>query len=107
MLQLGAAGALTVSTIQVGPAGTFDGSLVTGGFAVRANQNLSGFGVVTGSVTVPLNAAIAPGTLGTAGTLTFSNALTLTNGTLKFDLANVTTAGAGINDLIALNGPLT
>ena len=107
LLQLGAAGALTVSTIQVGPAGTFDGSLVTGGFAVRANQNLTGFGVVTGAVTVPVNAAIAPGTVGAAGTLSFSNALTLTNGTLRFDLANSTTAGGGVNDLIAMSGPLT
>lgn len=110
VLQLGASGGINnASTIQVGASGMLDVSLVTGGFAVRANQTLSGFGVVTGNVGTVSSGILAPGTVGTAGTLSFSNTLALTDAVLKFDLADVTTAGGGTNDLIisgtlALNG---
>ena len=43
---------------------------------------------------------------GQAGTLTISGGLTLGGGLISFDLGNNTTAGAGSNDLIAINGQL-
>ena len=108
ILQLAASGAISnASTILVGANGTFDVSPVTGGFLVRSNQTLAGFGIVTGNVATIQGSIIVPGTAGTAGTLSFSNALALTDATLKFDLTNTTTAGGGVNDLLAMNGSLT
>jgi hypothetical protein len=49
-----------------------DVSAVAGGFTLGAAQTLSGSGSVNG--TVINNGTIAPGTAGTTGTLTFSNA---------------------------------
>jgi len=75
-----------------------------GGITLGAGQSLSGYGVVTGSVTAA-NCPISPGAVGTAGTLSFSNNLTLNGGvTNHFDLAlNPVSAG---NDLIVVGGAL-
>src|SRR6185295_14815139 len=60
-----------------------------------------------GDVTTLSGAQIVPGTNKVAGTLTFSNNLTLGTGTkLSFDLADVATIGGGTNDLILVNGNL-
>jgi autotransporter-associated beta strand protein len=75
-----------------------------GGISLGAGQNLSGYGVITGSVTAA-NCPVSPGTVGTAGTLSFSNNLTLNGGvTNHFDLA-LDPASAG-NDLIIVAGAL-
>ena len=58
-----------------------------GGITLAAGQSLSGYGVITGSVTAA-NCPISPGAVGAAGTLSFSNNLTLNGGvTNHFDLA--------------------
>jgi len=75
-----------------------------GGITLGAGQNLSGYGVITGSVAAA-NCPVSPGAVGTAGTLSFSNNLTLNGGaTNHFDLA-LDPASAG-NDLIVVAGTL-
>ena len=75
-----------------------------GGITLAAGQSLSGYGVITGSVTAA-NCPVSPGAAGTAGTLSFSNNLTLNGGvTSHFDLA-LDPASSG-NDLIVVAGAL-
>ncbi len=75
-----------------------------GGISLGAGQSLSGYGVITGSVSAA-NCPISPGAVGTAGTLSFSNNLALNGGvTNHFDLA-LDPASAG-NDLIVVGGAL-
>jgi autotransporter-associated beta strand protein len=75
-----------------------------GGLALSAGQSLSGSGIVTGNVAAA-NCLISPGTGGVAGTLTFSNGLTLNGGTTShFDLAPDPNAAG--NDLIVVGGAL-
>ena len=75
-----------------------------GGIILGAGQSLSGYGVVTGSVTAA-NCPVSPGAIGTAGTLSFSNNLTLNgNVTNHFDLALDPNATG--NDLILVTGAL-
>ena len=108
ILQLGASSGISnAAPIIVGAAGIFDVSQVTGGFIVKAGQTLGGFGVVTGNVATVAGGIIAPGTGGTAGTLSLSNNLALTNAVLKFDFADTPEAGNGVNDLVVVNGTLT
>lgn len=75
--------------------------------SVRTNGSLGGTGIINGPVTVTTNGLIGPGGIFQAGTLTVNNSLTATNGFLTFDLATVTTEGAGVNDLLQVNGNLT
>ncbi len=94
------------TNIIVAASGTLDVTGLSGGLTLAAGQQLSGSGTVLGNVTDPAS-AIAPGGAGTAGTLTFGNNLTLSgSGTVNYDLANTTTPGGGINDLIVVNGTL-
>ncbi len=75
-----------------------------GGISLGAGQSLSGYGVITGSVTAA-NCPVSPGAVGAAGTLSFSNNLTLNGGvTNHFDLA-LDPASSG-NDLIVVVGAL-
>ena len=102
-LALGAGGTLANSgAINVNTNGTFN---VAGtSFNLAVGQILCGYGVVTGNVTAA-NDFISPGTNGVAGTLTFTNGLTLNGGvTNHFDLA-LTPNTAG-NDLIVAGGAL-
>ena len=107
VLALSGSGTITNSTnIIVGASGTLDVTGLSGGLTLAAGQQLSGSGTVLGNVTDPAS-SIAPGGTGTAGTLTFGNNLTLSgSGALNYDLANTTTPGSGINDLIVVNGTL-
>lgn len=75
-------------------------------FNAAAGQTFSGHGgLVTGSVNAADGTIIVGGTQGTPGTLTFANDLVLSPGfTNYFDLTNSLTAGAGINDLLVING---
>jgi autotransporter-associated beta strand protein len=75
--------------------------------AVNPNGLLGGTGAINGPVTVTTNGSVGPGGVGVAGTLTVNNSLNLTNGALHVDLASVTTEGAGVNDLLQVNGNLT
>ena len=68
----------------------------TSGFATDVNGTLTSGGVVR------------PAGTSTAGTLTVAGALAMTGGSVNFDLnvAN-TTAGAGVNDLVAASGAVS
>ena len=63
---------------------------------------LGGTGQIGGAVTVYSSGILAPGV--NVGTLNLAGDLTLNAATLRFDLANSTTVGGGVNDLITLAG---
>jgi autotransporter-associated beta strand protein len=70
---------------------------------VDANGTLAATGTNTSVIIV--NGTLAPGGIGSAGTLVLTNALTLgNNSTLQVDLGTNTAVGGGTNDLILLNG---
>ena len=107
-LRLGAAGSIANSgTISVASGAAFDTSAVSGGYSLAAAQWLAGSGTVLGNLTVP--GTIAPGVSGSAGTLSFANALALGTGSvLSYGLSGTnTTAGGGINDLSSVASDLT
>lgn len=106
-LALAAGGSLNVSTgILVAAGATFDASAVSG-YTVAPSQNIGGSGTVLGNATMNVGGLI-PGSNLFTGTLTFANDLTLNGGgTIFADLANVTTVGGNVNDLIQVNGNLT
>lgn len=101
-LKLTGAGSLnSSSTKTIADGATFDVTAV-GGLTLLSGHVLSGSGTVIGSVNDG-NGTIQPGT--SAGTLTINGDLALGGGgTLDFELANVTTVGGGVNDLIQVNG---
>lgn len=74
---------------------------------VNPNGLLGGNGTVNGTVTVNTNGSVGPGGVGVAGTLTVNNNVSLSAALLNVDLADVTTEGAGVNDLLQVNGNLT
>jgi fibronectin-binding autotransporter adhesin len=76
-------------------------------FTLVSGQTLSGSGAVTGNTAAGSGSTIVPGTVGTAGTLTFNNDLTLNGQSITFDLRNNTTEGIGTNDEIVVAGNLT
>jgi autotransporter-associated beta strand protein len=106
-LALGASGSISNSaTIYVGSGATFDVS-ANSSYAVGSAQTLTGVGSVNGSFSFGAG-TINPGTVGTAGTLTFNNGVTLNGGGLSFDLSGASnTSGGGINDLISVTGALS
>ena len=106
-LALGAAGSLASTGLVVAAGATLDVTAQSA-FVLQAGQTLSGDGTVLGSISDGSGSIINAGTVGTPGTLTFDGALTLSGGgTLAFDLTNAPTAGAGVNDLIVVDGDLT
>ena len=113
LIKIGA-GALTLGGVNTYNGQTIisNGTLVVNGstgtnLLTVVNGMLAGGGTIGGGVALQSGNAIAPGAdipPGTVGTLTITNGLTLTNAALYFDLANVTNAGGGVNDLILLAG---
>ncbi len=105
-LVLGATGSMRNSTnINVFAGATFDVSAISGGFTSTTHQTLLGSGVITGDVTLVDGTRLVPGSNGTAGTLSFSNALNLAALTTNlFDLSDMP---AGGNDLVNVGGNLT
>ena len=100
-LALGSSASLASQSITVGSGATFDVSAQS--YTLAAGKALLGSGTVTGSVSTASSAMIIPGTLGTTGTLTFSNNLTLNTGATNYlDMA----APTGPNDLINVVGTL-
>jgi hypothetical protein len=85
---------------------TFDVSPVAP-WSLQAAQTLGGFGSVTGAVQTITGTTLRPGGVAAAGTLTFQSALVADSANLVFDVADVNTEGAGTNDLMVVNGPLT
>jgi len=75
----------------------------TGSVTVSNGATLGGNGSVAGPVTINSGGRVAPGM--SAGNLTFTGGLTMMAGTYQWELAALTTAGAGNNyDLITING---
>ncbi len=105
-LILGATGSIRNSTnINVFAGAMFDVSAIGGGFTSTTYQTLLGSGVITGDVTLVDGTRLVPGSNGAAGTLSFSNALTLAALTTNlFDLSDSAASG---NDLVNVGGGLT
>jgi len=96
-----------VASILVGSNALLDVSALSGGWSVAATTTLGGSGIVTGVVTTVGGAVLAPGGDSSPGPLTFSNQLTLGEGTtLDFQLGSSTNLNAGTNALIAVGGDL-
>jgi autotransporter-associated beta strand protein len=72
-------------------------------------QTLTGAGTVLGHVNLFGGTLVpdAPALPDSAATLALGSGLTLSGGTVHFDLANTTTIGGGVNDLIAIAGNLS
>jgi fibronectin-binding autotransporter adhesin len=91
--------------ITLGSGASLDASAVSG-LALNGSQVLQGSGTLVGNVTDNFGSIIRPGS--SAGTLTINGNLALGGyGTLEFELANVTTVGSGVNDLLQVNGDLS
>ncbi|MEL7188506.1 MAG: autotransporter domain-containing protein [Pseudomonadota bacterium] len=103
-LILNGANTYTGDTTVAGGTLILNGSLVSDA-EVTASATLSGTGTSTGSVTVQTAGAIAPGTDGTAGTLTVGDLILTQNAILAFDLGDP--ADAAASDRIQVNGDLT
>lgn len=100
-LALSGSGSLASANLSVAAGAVLDVSAQTTP-VLAASQNLQGAGSVNGSLTAVATSKIFPGTDGTAGTLTFSNNLTLNaSTTVQFDLSGTP---AGANDKIVLAG---
>jgi autotransporter-associated beta strand protein len=109
------AGRLTVSTngsiastpsLSMVAGSSLDVSAVTGGFTLSGSQTLSGTASVLGDMAAAAGANLVPGG-NVAGTLTFSNNLTLNGVTNAINLgADPTQIGLG-NSLIAVSSNLT
>jgi fibronectin-binding autotransporter adhesin len=112
-LALGPNGSLTnAPNIEVASGAFFDASAVTGGWLLLTNQTLQGNGAVMGGVTCANGSGIQPGVISspgtTAGTLVFSNNLTLNGGAnLKVNLSSDPTGLSKPSDLIVVSGNLT
>lgn len=104
-LALSGSAAIGSSTnIAVASGATFNVSGLTGGtLTLASGQTLSGLGNVLGTIDNGSGASVAPGA--SAGTITIG-ALTLSGGSLNYELANVTTTGAGVNDHTVVTGLL-
>jgi len=100
----GSAAMSSTTNIVVSSGATLSVSGLAGGtLALSSGQTLSGTGTVLGTIDNPAGASVAPGT--SPGTLSVAN-LTLSGGTLDYELANVTTTGAGVNDYLVVSGAL-
>lgn len=101
-LILPATASVLSTNITLANGGTFDLSALS--FTLAGGHALLGSGTITGDVSAASSALIVPGTLGTAGTLSFSNNLVLNSVTNHFDLSATTN---GANDQINVAGQLT
>ena len=81
--------------------------VTTGDLDRVVGQTLRGAGNVRGQVNI-FGGTLVPGMAGSdsAATLSLGSGLTLSGGTVRFDLADVTTVGGGLNDLIDVAGNL-
>jgi fibronectin-binding autotransporter adhesin len=99
---------LSSPSIFLAPGSTFD--ISAGGFTLDSTQTLAGGrpGTPATDVNGSLTSAgsIVPGGAGLPATLTVSGGLSLTGGSLNFDLAAVSTPGSGVNDLLVATGAL-
>ena len=115
-IALGPNGSISnLASINIAAAGSLDVSAVSGGWTLNAGKFIVGNGVVYGNVTVPA-ATLQPGQIPalyssavnqTAGTLSFSNNLTLNGSTLTMNLSSDPTGITKANDQIVVAGNLT
>ena len=131
-LALAATGNLASTAITVGNGGNYDLSAV-GGYTLNSGVTVtvSAGGLVTGPLTVGTGSTLVAGKAsgtgddfsgdlsvqgtvnvggtGTTGTMKIGGTglLNLNGGTMSFDLSNVTTAGAGVNDLVNVAGDVS
>jgi autotransporter-associated beta strand protein len=107
VLALGTSSAISSSTnLLVLSGATLDVSAL-GSSGLPLSQSFSGMGTVLGNLSASGQAIGAGYTAtGAAGTLTVNGNLSLGGGSLNYGLANDTTVGAGVNDLIAVSGNL-
>jgi autotransporter-associated beta strand protein len=104
-LQLNGTATLASTNIAIASGAVFDVSLQATP-TLAANQALMGSGIVNGSLSSVASTKIYPGTDGTAGTLTFSNALNMSSGGhAYFDINNASRSTG--NDKIVVGGALT
>ena len=80
-----------------------NGSITASATTISTAGLLAGTGYIGGLLTLNGGGKFAPGNSAPA-TFTLGGGLTLNGGTVNFDLANVTTTGGGVNDLISLSG---
>ncbi len=95
-LALGSDASLASTFIQVGGGATLDVSGVGGGFSLGTGQALGGTGSIAGPITLGAGSHLKPGN--SPGTITFTDGLTLGNGTI-IDLELGT-----VSDLIRVSG---
>jgi autotransporter-associated beta strand protein len=79
-----------------------NGTNVSSPVVVSNAATLGGTGRISGLLTMHSGGALSPGD--PVGTLTLAGGLTLNGATLFYDLANVTTPGGGVNDLLTMTG---
>ncbi len=97
-------GATTISNGTLLVNGSLPNSVVT----VKSSGTLGGKGSVSLAPSLQISSKLAPGGVGSPGTLTFSNGLTLPHAiTLRFDLSDDPTGTVKTNDQIIVNGALT
>jgi fibronectin-binding autotransporter adhesin len=103
----------STARITVNPGALLDVSAVPGGFTISSGplQTLTAGRNTNGGPADILGSIINNGTINVrnpavAGTVTINGGLSLNSGTVAFDLANTTTIGGGVNDLIVINGML-
>ena len=112
-LSLTGTGTLSSNTITIASGALFNVSGRGSDFALASGKTLTAGRAAGFANDVQGNLALTGGTLNiagsgaTAGTWTQTGNLTLNGGSVKFDLNNVTTTGAGVNDLVAVTGNLT
>jgi autotransporter-associated beta strand protein len=80
-----------------------NGSNGASSVTVSNGATLGGAGTIGGLLTANSGGKVSPGNE-SAGTLMVGGGLTLNSATLNYDLANVPTAGGGVNDLISMSG---
>lgn len=103
ILTVGNSSALTgVSTLTLAGGSLLDAS--SSSLPLGSSETLSGSGAIKGNVTAASGATIIPGGLGSIGTLSFSNNLTLNGQAFSFDLG---ATASGPSDKIVVGGTLT
>lgn len=108
-LVLDAAAVLTGTTFfDVRSNAVLDAAALAGGLTLNSGRRLAGSGGVAGDVTFNAGSTLYPGPTNAAGTLTFSNHLTLAGGvTWRLDLAANNSVGDDANDLVRVAGDLS
>ncbi len=114
-IALGPNASISSPTIVLAATSVLDVSAMAGGWTLAAGKTLQGNGVVVGNLSTT-TATISPGTVPalnsgagttTAGTLTFSNNLTLGGASMQMNLSSDPTGLIKNNDQIVVAGNLT